>query len=242
LPIDEASIQRQRENESDWCQALVNGVLLVVLPPEDLSNPCLDVLVSEVFSDLILRNAVLRRVAEPWLLWEGITKISYSLRPMSTLPLNTLESTPQSRLDHFGLLSHADFAQEQNLETRQHQRLSKTSSVFWTALDYVALLWTLLRAFVIALTHASSLPSRAMTGQQNPALDTMKAVAVDPDEHAVRQPKPPALVQMQVWNCLGRIISLPQRMPWMSGFLSLLQWLSLNAFGGFASTNSAFDR
>jgi hypothetical protein len=243
LPFDDQSRQAQQENESDWCQALVNGVLPLLLPPEDLSNPCLDVLVSEIFSNLILRNTVLGRVAEPWLLWEGVTKAIRSLTAGTAMPLETPASLPQSKLEQFGLLANADTMTQGSTHTTRTGQSRTVVAAFWSALDYAALLWTLLRALVIALMHASTLPSRpGVTGQRQQDFVATNVDAALSDTHPSMDPKPPAFIQMSVWNCLGRLLMVQQRMPWLAGFLSLTQWLSLNAFGGLASTNSAIDR
>ncbi|KAK3106708.1 hypothetical protein LTR53_018223, partial [Teratosphaeriaceae sp. CCFEE 6253] len=83
---------------------LVLTVVQLVLPPEDLQNPCLSVLVTEIFSEIIVRNAVLVKASEPWLLWEGVTKLLHTLGPRPPPPKDTA-SSQSSRLEQFGLLS-----------------------------------------------------------------------------------------------------------------------------------------
>jgi hypothetical protein len=243
LPTDDMSMQAQHENESDWCQALVNGILPLLLPPEDLSNPCLDVLVSEIFSNLIVRNAVLEKSAEPWLLWEGVTKAVHSLTTRTSRPAEETNSPPQSKLEQFGLLADADDVSQRSSKNSQRGILYTVAASFWSALEYAGLMWTLLRAFVIALMHAPSLPSRPGVGSHpQRTLNNVDVTGVVSNIHASSDLQPPAIIQMQVWSCLGRLVSLQRHMPWLAGFLSLTQWLSLNAFGGFSRTNSAFDR
>ncbi|KXL49798.1 hypothetical protein M433DRAFT_74706 [Acidomyces richmondensis BFW] len=104
LPINETTAQAENENEIDWSQLLVSRIMPLVLPPEDLLNPCLNVLVSEIFSDMIIHKSVLGKISQPWLIWEGVTKAIYSLRSISQ-PTQGQETSPISRLDQYGLLS-----------------------------------------------------------------------------------------------------------------------------------------
>ncbi|GAB7351207.1 hypothetical protein MBLNU459_g1646t1 [Dothideomycetes sp. NU459] len=53
-----STFPEQTENESIWRQLLVQGALSMLLPPEDLENPPLRVLVSEILSELILGKGV----------------------------------------------------------------------------------------------------------------------------------------------------------------------------------------
>ncbi|RYZ32624.1 MAG: hypothetical protein EOP01_00570, partial [Propionibacteriaceae bacterium] len=56
----------QRENESAWRQLLVQGVLAVLLPTEDLENGCLRALVAEIFAEMILGNGISGKACESW--------------------------------------------------------------------------------------------------------------------------------------------------------------------------------
>ena len=67
---DPSTILEQARNEESWRQLLVQGVLAVLLPTEDLENGCLRALVAEIFSDMILGNGVSGKACKPWLLWE----------------------------------------------------------------------------------------------------------------------------------------------------------------------------
>ncbi|KAK4507643.1 hypothetical protein PRZ48_001378 [Zasmidium cellare] len=163
LPLDDDTARKQQENETAWCLLLVNRVLPLLLPPEDLQNPCLDVLVSEVFSELIFRNA-----------------------------------------------------------------------------------WVLLRASFIALMQAGSLPARS---SRNPSKSkTSEGTPSSPNTNSGRIETPSTttakrpIVDMHIWGCMSEVLSLNQRMPWLSGILSLVQWLSLQGPGQLCQTNSRLDR
>lgn len=75
-----ASEAEQRENEAAWRQLLVQGVLAVLLPTEDLENACLRSLVTEIFAEMILGGAVSDRMCQPWFIWESIAKAADVVR------------------------------------------------------------------------------------------------------------------------------------------------------------------
>ncbi|KAM3442988.1 hypothetical protein MY4824_000693 [Beauveria thailandica] len=50
---DQSSFEEQQENESAYRQLLVQAVLAILLPTEDLENPCLTAIVGQIFSELI---------------------------------------------------------------------------------------------------------------------------------------------------------------------------------------------
>ena len=242
----------QEENEIAWSQLLVSRVLLLVLPPEDLQNPCLHVLVSEIFSEMIVHRVLCQRVSEPWLLWEGVTKAIYALRPdLAQREPSTEVPSPVGRLEQFGLLSSKEAA------TSQDRRLSKAGSfdsiagAFWAALQFSTTAWIVLRSFVLALMHASTLPARSSHAHGEKTSDKPPVTAVDPpdggpdpqpkvtrNELAFKRP----VVRMRVWTCISRLTGMDERMPWFSGLLSLLQWLSLRGPGQVCRTDGALDR
>ena len=230
----------QNENEVDWSQLLVSSVMPLLLPPEDLSNPCLDVLVSEIFSEMIIHRAVLGRASEPWLLLEGVTKL---LRP-KTGPPNERDSSPTSRLEQFGLLTSAN-------PTKQDESGARAGTVgvatwmFWSIVQYTLLTWMFSSAFVMALLHAPSIqPRPKRSSHEFEASDKAHTAAGGlvggPTVAAVAEERP--IVSMRVWSCVKQLTSLQDRMPWLTGCMSLIQWLSLHGPGRICCTNSALDR
>ncbi|KAK5132622.1 hypothetical protein LTR08_008821 [Meristemomyces frigidus] len=240
-PVDEATSLVQDENEVDWSQLLVSGIMPLLLPPEDLSNPCLDVLVSEVFSEMIVHKAVLGKVSEPWLLWESVTKVVHIVRPRL---LKESSFTPTSRLEQFGLLASADSTRHDDPGARTGT-VNTATFAFWSSLQYALVVWTLLRAFVIAILHASSIqPRPKRVSRETEASDKTQIMADEladgPTKNAIAEERP--IVSMRMWSCVERLTSLRHRMPWLTGSLSLLQWLSLHGPGQMCRTNGALDR
>ncbi|KAK4890657.1 hypothetical protein LTR27_010696 [Elasticomyces elasticus] len=230
LPLDDPSINAQLKNELAWSQLLVQSIVPLLLPPEDLENPCLNVVVTEIFSEMILRNAIVGKTSQPWLLWEGVTKLIYVLKPRSPTK-EEANPLPPSKLEQFGLLSN-----EESVDSRSKGRSrSITDTLLWAFLafmQYSILIWTVGRALLAALLHASDVPQRNK-GRQRYQND-LNIDAVDCSN--VARP----IVGMRIWSCVGQLTSLGERMPWLTGCLSLSQWLSIST--GACSTDSVIDR
>ncbi|KAH9839672.1 PXA domain [Teratosphaeria destructans] len=235
LPIDDATTLAERENESDWSQLLVSRIIPLVLPPEDLVNPCLNVLVSEIFSEMIVRNAVLEKSSQPWLLWEGVTKVIYTLRPVAQPRMETAASSI-NRLDQYGLLASAEKGTGRETRTTAGSAMTIVTEGFWSCLQFAVLTWALLRTFVVALMQASSIPPR-------PRRLNAKSSSSPPDGYQTsREFQPVPIIAMELWNCLGQLTCLQYRMPWLTGILALLQWQLMHGPGQLCSSNSALDR
>lgn len=241
MPIDPESTITQQENEAAWSQLLISEILPLLLPPEDLDNPCLRVVVSEIFSEMIFHNAIVKKCSEPWLLWDGLTKVVHLIRP-NTNPVKG-GNDPQARNRKQSGLTPAD---QKNISPPK-----MTSSIidvmlqgFWSGVHTLALIWLLLKSFLTAVMQASSLPPRPNPGQK---LDSSDQHGFDHDNVESRpmrssQGNTQAIVEMSIWTCTCYLLSLPRRMPWLSGLVSLLQWISLRGPGQVCSTNSALDR
>lgn len=243
----------QEENEIAWSQLLVSRVLPLVLPPEDLQNPCLHVLVSEIFSEMIVHRVLCQRVSEPWLLWEGLTKAIYAVRPglIPRAPESPKTSSPIGRLEQFGLLSSKEAAGVDGQRSARAGRFDSIVGAFWMALQFSTTLWLFLRSLMLALMHASSLPARSSHARGGRTSDKPPVSAVDlpdggpgPRVHDTRdesERKRP-VVKMRAWTCISRLAALDQRIPWLCGMLSLLQWVSLKGPGEVCRTDGPLDR
>ncbi|PHH59849.1 hypothetical protein CDD81_2428 [Ophiocordyceps australis] len=75
-----------RNNEAMHSQLLVQAALAVLLPTEDLENPCLTALVSHLLSDLVIGALVVEKATQPWLLLEAICSLSAALRSKQPPP------------------------------------------------------------------------------------------------------------------------------------------------------------
>ncbi|KAF2107423.1 PXA domain-containing protein [Lophiotrema nucula] len=252
-----SSAVEQRENESAWRQLLVQGALAVLLPTEDLENGCLRALVAEIFAEMILGNGISDKACEGWLLWEGITRIaevlqdspkenesqSNSLKPEQTL----------NRLERYGLLStprHDPSMAAKPLLTkdRRHDNAPMTLSVvFWAVIQFAFWACTAIRATIVAVATSSSLPSRSLIGTsgQSPVEASRQSrlpLAELPASRRLLASTKRPIVSMKLWSCASRLVELDLRMPWLSGFISMLHWGVLAGPGRVGDTDGLLDR
>lgn len=237
VPInsDPALAKAQSENETAYRQLLVQGVLAVLLPTEDLQNGCLRALVSEIFAELILGNGVSGKACESWLLWEGITKAVEVLQRQ--LKFNTLasKSTPKpaketaGRLEKFGLLSTKEQGRQDGSPFHAGSYLSL---VFWQMAQYAFILFSTFRAIIVILANASSLPKRTAPASKDTSSTYSKS------HEFFRR----SIITMSVWTMLSDLVELSIRAPWLGGFFSLLQYLATTGPLSIGQTNGTLDR
>lgn len=249
IPDTPDALANQQENESAWCQMLVNRALALLLPYDEHQNPCLQVLVSEILSEMIFHNGICGKACEGWLIWEGVTKVIYALRPDLVPTPPPVDSQPVNRLKQFGLVSKEDGVVHHHTS---RGRLDAVSQGFWALVQSLWLGWLLIRSTVVSLLQASSLPIRS-SHMQYSKLESARRVPIADDSSnldltpAESQPlssdthKPPIL-GMALWTCLSKLTRLQDRMPWLTGTLSLMQWLLLYGPGQVCCTNSRIDR
>lgn len=232
---------------------VVNRALLFLLPQEEHQNPCLQVLVSDILSEMIFHNGICGKACESWLLWEGITKIVYAVRPDLMPPPQQADSPQLDRLSQFGLLSASDDASQRPVPRSRRSHIDTLTNGFWALLQSVWLAWLLMRSFVTALIQASSLPVRSNSTYGSKDKDPSKVVngveerdGLGPTSHDLHHPRPASrkqpILDMAVWGILLKLTRLQDRMPWLTGSLSLTQWLLLVGPGQVCCTDSRLDR
>ncbi|KAI9812147.1 MAG: hypothetical protein M1827_004813 [Pycnora praestabilis] len=249
-PYEPSAVLEQQQNETAYRQLLVQGALAVILPTEDLENPCLRALVAEVFGEMILGNGVGGKACEGWLLWEGIMKIAENLkarRPKGTIDIKE-QSRRISRLEEFGLLSSEATAKSPAvIRHSEFQGLTSVSTVFWCMMQYAYIAFTVLRFIVMDVATSSSLPSRSQSTSppqsRTPVIDSDQAPATrgSPPSTKAAPPKQPIL-GMKIWSCISLLFEMDVRMPWLTGFLSLIQWGAIAGYGRVGNTDGTLDK
>ncbi|KAF1832204.1 hypothetical protein BDW02DRAFT_503525 [Decorospora gaudefroyi] len=250
-----ATVLEQRESESAWRQLLVQGVLALLLPTEDLENGCLRALVAEIFAEMILGNGISGKACEGWVLWEGITRIAEVLQTDATKEkdfrledVNTEQSL--TRLERFGLLAPLEGTEARSqeplvvVEHRQETLAVYTSGLFWAVIQYAFLAFTAARAVMLNLATSSSLPSRSATSEQSsvegPSQSQMPQVDASASKRPLRAKRP--VVSMTLWSCAAQLAELAVRMPWLLGFISMLRRGALVGTGRVGETDGVLDR
>lgn len=249
-----ASVVEQRESESAWRQLLVHGVLALLLPTEDLENGCLRALVAEIFAEMILGNGISGKACEGWVLWEGITRIAEVLQTDATKEKDSQSEGSNgeqslTRLERYGLLPHegTEAISTERLDAEQQRprhSLASTVGLFWAVVQYAFMAFTAARAVILCIATSSSLPSRYVTSEQSSGQALGQLQMPQTETTTSRRPlgaKRP-VVSMALWSCAAQVVELDSRMPWLSGFTSMLHRGALVGPGRVGETDGVLDR
>ncbi|KAI0099643.1 PXA domain-containing protein [Nemania sp. FL0031] len=240
-PGDAASIKAQAENESAYRQLLVHGVLAVLLPTEDLENECLTSLVGQVLSELVIGNLVAGKLSEPWLVWELLIMITRLVRKGNDS--DHPDIPPSGSTTARGSSAINDLTMKGKRSWTFHQ-------IFWSFVHWVFLVFGTIRLIVSIGALSRSLPPRlplsavrvvekANTDAQQKEL---QAPSHDAAVDASTQPATAPIIDFYIWRCMGDILDVEARMPWLRGSFSLIQWITLRGPGRVAALNGTLDR
>ena len=241
-PDDKDAVADQQRNEAAYRQLLVQAVLAVLLPTEDLENPCLTSLVGQIFSEMIIGNALANKAAQPWLLWEGICILARILEEKKTEAAERLlvggggSSLQEAALD---------------AEKASPSRRWSIHGFFLSIIHLCIFLVTSIRLLAGAVAASSSLPHRIRLsdptgtetfeskGQKHPeGTQGNTAATATPQQAPITVP----ILSYKIWSCAGNLLELPSRMPWFHGILSLVQHGAINGPGRLGGLNSTVDR
>ncbi|KAF2668393.1 hypothetical protein BT63DRAFT_275188 [Microthyrium microscopicum] len=243
---DNEELSEQKKNEQAWRHMLVQSVLAVLLPTEDLQNDCLRSLVEEIVAEMIVGNVLSNRLCEPWALWELITNAIHAVQERGNDgPLrqshdkskdeaqksNSPAKSPASRLAQYGLLNHSSNSSTEDGGPDALPNTARTPSMtkmVWIALNYGIVLFTAGRAVLLLMLSSSKLPLRAQTASAT--IDT---------EQPQSEGRP--IISMGAWRTAANLMELQKRMPWVSGLLSLAQLTAVSRLGQMGGTNGILD-
>ncbi|KAI1393462.1 PXA domain-containing protein [Hypoxylon trugodes] len=232
-------IQVQADNESAYRQLLVQGVLAVLLPTEDLENECLTTLVGQLFSELIIGNLVANKISEPWLIWEGLIILTRFVRTRSSSEGSGPENTEPSIKLGPGTGISPSITEKHSLYIQQ---------AFWSAIQWGFVIVNSIRFIIGTIMLSRTLPARCtpiLTRKVNPSSHG------DPEEshyhpptnlEAHSQPVKVPIADFKIWSCVGNLLEIDARMPWMSGALSMAQWGALRGPGNLGGLDGMIDR
>lgn len=188
-----------------------------------MENPCLTALVGQIFSELIIGNIIANKAVQPWLLFEAICITERVLREKKQ---GGNRAKPSS-----GVKVHLSGPRGWSVQG------------FFVSIIRLAFLFISTIRFAFNLiTMSSALPSRATVVDE-----TKLAPKASVSKEAVSQvaQSPPAKVPVlsfNAWSCLSNVIDLRSRMPWLGGFVSLLQLGAIHGPGRIAGLDGVLDR
>jgi hypothetical protein len=112
--------------------------------------------------------------------------------------------------------------------------------------------WVLLRSSVTVLMQASSLPARSSHQKSVESGSTLNMDTIDHSGDSdtctpytsfpLSDSRKVPILGMTFWTCLSKLTRLQDRMPWLIGTISLVQWLLLYGPGRLCCTDSRLDR
>ncbi|KAL4922691.1 PXA domain-containing protein [Aspergillus aurantiobrunneus] len=235
-PSDTKSVSEQRHVEAIYRRLLVNGVLAVLLPTEDLENACLRTLTSDILADLILGNEVSGKVCEGWFLWESTTKLLEVLsrdKARNGSNITETEPTRRNRLQQFGLLSSKNGENDQPYSTTQ----SHAASWIWSILQYAFFAYVILRFVLAGLFRSASTPPVIWTSRSS---SPGRPVDQSATKFGAIGKRP--VLGYRLYGMLSQLFNIPRRMPWLGGLLALLQYFILAGPGKVGVTSSILNR
>ncbi|KAF3770488.1 hypothetical protein M406DRAFT_35868 [Cryphonectria parasitica EP155] len=202
----------QAANEVAYRQLLVQGVLAVLLPTEDLENECLTSLIGQILSELIIGGVVVKKASEPWMIWTGLTILADVI----------------ARRGQQGSSSSSGPALKGTGRAPSGPRGFSIPGLLWSFVHYIFALMGLLRVFLTTLTMSRSLPPR---GHQ-----------LSPQKEGGGRSEQTPILAFAIWPMISDLIGMDRRMPWLSGSLSMLQWLAIGGPGHVAGPDGIIDR
>lgn len=228
---DGSDEQAQNENELAYRQLLTQGMLALLLPTEDLQNECLVAIVGQILSEMIVGNLVIEKLSQPWLLWE-------ILIILTRLGQGKESPAPQRQ--------HSESQQSNGISVTGTQRQpSILTRLFWSTVQGIFLVFSFGRLLLSVFALSRSLPPRTSSHAQSPKStrgpDGKSYAASITSEVDATTPDVP-VVSFAILSCIGNLIEVQERMPWLTGLLSLLQWAGLNGPGQIANVDGTLDR
>lgn len=226
-PEDPGSVVAQAENEAAYRQLLVYSVLAILLPTEDLENGCLTTLVGQIFSELIIRNAVTNRLSEPWLVWELLIIASRTAGRRETTEVD-------DRLEPSGGAY------------RDGRRRFSVQALFWTIMQWCFLAVSFIRTAFAILMMSGSLPRRTSHSASSKGVaghgTSQASIRPTRSSKGDQAPSKTPVLAFRCWSAVSNLAEMDIRMPWLCGALSMLQWIAVTGPGQIAGVDGKLDR
>ena len=223
IPGDPLTTATQLKNEAAYRHLVVEAVLSVILPTEELENPCLTALVGQIFSELIIGNIIAGKAAQPWLLFEAICIAGRVLREKKRGNSDSMTSSDRQ--------AHTSSPAKWSVQ-----------KFFISILQLVFFLISSVRLAFGLISMSSSLPPREVAADTKRKTARGPSVLEDDAEGGSSAASKVPVLSFNAWSCLGNVVELQARMPWLGGFLSLLQHGAVRGPGHVAKFDGFLDR
>ena len=226
-PEAPATVVEQRNNETAYRQLLVQAVLTILLPTEDLENPCLVALVGQILSELIIGNIISNKAAQPWLLFEGICILARVLEEKKAKTAQGIASSSQS----------------DNLEEPTEKRRAWSVQGFFLSIIQLAfILLSSVRFLVGMIATSSAWAPRIAPAEEKATTKPDRKPGSRGETHGAASTAKVPVLEFRAWRSAGNLIELGSRMPWLGGFMSLLKFGAIHGPGRVAGLDGTLDR
>lgn len=238
---DSALVQQQAQNEREYRQLLIQGSLAILLPNEELQNAPLRVLVGDIIADLIVGQALARKLCEGWFLHDTIFKITSivgdKLQP--TADGSEIRDDAKNRLEEFGLLPSESNSQHSH-SSAHHQ--SALITLFWRIMQYGYVMYLFLGYVIKDLQHVRRKPKRQHHIRDNitPLPDLSEKAHMHMLTTADLPPRP--VLAFEIFSMISTLLRLVDRMPWVAGLFDFWRHTLLVGTGRLGELDSIIDR
>lgn len=240
LTLDPSTAQHQHQNERDYRQLLVQGVLAILLPIDDLQNGPLRTLVGDIIADLIIGQAVAGKVCEGWFIHDAISKVAATLsdKVQPKASGSEMRDDAKNRLEKFGLLSQDSKFQHNHSSGGDQSQLAVW---FWRLMQYGYLIYLFVVYILKEVQFVSRKPRRQHRADASPSNSVLPDESHMPSTFS-ESPLPQPVLTYGLYGMISTLLKVADRMPWTTGMLSFWQQSLLHGFGRVGQSNSILDR
>lgn len=226
-PNSPLSCDQQQLHEGTYHKILAEGILALLVPAEDLRNPCLKSLLTAILADMILDGVVSKKLCDGAFVYDMIQRAANSARGTSKpWAVETPSHPPKTdRLAHFGLLAPRSPIANHN-----------ATDIFWSIFGYLMLITTYLQSCFNSWIWATKLPKRPSSKNNtihNPPRTDVLDDPINRIQHEEVTTSHLPIMSYHMWAMAATMVNFPERMPWATGFAKLLRHYLLQQLGGY---------
>lgn len=247
VPKTNAAIAEQACNDSLYRQLLTDGMLALLLPTDDLRNPCLRSLLGEVLGDMILGGFLAGKLCDSIFINGMITRVassSSSKRKPWAVDSRQRPAGRMGRLTRLGLLTSPEMATKEPARSKY-----AVDELISSILQYCMLFFSIIQICFTKFTSADTQPLRGLTtgyATLNVQTDTVSWHAMDsttkpPTSITSTRPSQRPIIAYRLWSSALGLLNIQTRMPWLTGTFALLQYVLLNGPGQLGSVSSRLN-
>lgn len=234
----------QVQNEAAYRQLLVQGALAVLLPTEDLRNPCLRTIVSDVIADMILGTGIGGKASSSWLIWDGIAKtLSQSKNIVYQRHTNyQLKPNVKHRSENLQLSSTG--RERQAPASLGILNTARISSRFWRILQFIYMVLIVLRYLMVGLWSASGIAVSNIKPVRNFQVceDHVSPIVSNLEAPSLKSMNKRPILTYSIFELISQLLELQSRVPLILGWLTLIRHHLVDGILHMGATGAILDK